>query len=180
MLRPQAEAPLQDAPYRGRQSLETLYAFHSAKALRLAYLLTGESASAEDLMQEAFIRVASKARRLGDSDDFGAYLRKTIVNRHTSLMRRRKVERDYLQREASRPVARAVAPDFETQELMRRQLLTLPPRQRAALVLRYYEDLSEEATATILGVSRSATKSLVHRGLEALRNTIRGETDEGS
>ncbi len=158
-----------------RSSLEDLYLRHAARALRLAYLLTGERAGAEDLFQEAFIRVAAKASRLETDAAFAAYLRKTIVNLHTSLMRRRKVERAYLTREASQPATDAVLPDIDVQDDMRWRLLALPPRQRAALVLRYYEDLSESEAAEILRCSPGAVKSLTSRGLRALRAEMRGE-----
>jgi len=154
--------------------LEDLYVRHAGSAGRLAYVLTGNRTAAEDLVQEAFIRVASRGRREVEGDAFAAYLRRTIVNLHISWMRRRKLERAYLRRETGRP-ATDVPPDVEAQQDMRRRLLALPPRQRAALVLRYYEDLSEAETADVLGCSRAAAKSLVSRGIEALRTDMRGE-----
>ncbi len=158
-----------------RSSLEDLYLRHAGHGMRLAYLLTGERAAAEDLVQDAFIRVASKTSRLESDAAFAAYLRKTIVNLHTSLMRRRKVERAYLKREASRPATDAVLPDIDAQDEMRRRLLALPPRQRAALALRYYEDLSESEAAEIMRRSPGAVKSLTSRGLRALRAEMQGE-----
>lgn len=158
-----------------RSSLEDLYLHHARRAMRLAYLLTGERPAAEDLVHDAFIRVASKTSRLESDAAFAAYLRKTIVNLHTSLMRRRKIERAYLTREASRPAIDAALPDIDVQDDMRRRLLSLPPRQRAALALRYYEDLSESEAAEILRCSPGAVKSLTSRGLRALRADMRGE-----
>ena len=158
-----------------RSPLEGLYLRHAPRAMRLAYLLTGERAGAEDLVQDAFIRVASKTSKLDNDAAFAGYLRKTIVNLHTSRMRRRKVERAYIAREASRPTTDAVLPDIDIRNDMRRRLLALPPRQRAALVLRYYEDLSEAEAAAILRCSPGAVKSLTSRGVRALRAEMRGE-----
>lgn len=157
--------------------LAGLYEEHAPAARRLAYLLTGQPAAAEDLVQEAFVRVAGRTLRVNDAHVFRAYLRRTVINLHTSHQRRRKVERTYLEREATRLVPDAPPPDIDLQEDLWRRLLALPSRQRAALVLRYYEDLSEQDTAGILRCSRSAAKSLTARALETLRADLREETD---
>jgi RNA polymerase sigma factor (sigma-70 family) len=98
------------------------------------------------------------------------------VNLHTSGLRRRRLERAWLQREGASSATRvSTQPDVSAREDLWRALATLPPRQRAALVLRYYEDLSEHDTAQVLGCSVAAVKSLVARGSETLRDLIRGE-----
>lgn len=173
-------AQLQEQPITAETAsssrMEQLYRDHASAAARLAYLLTGDRAAAEDLVQEAFIRVAGRAISVRDPAVFRAYLRRTIINLHTSQQRRRKVERAYLQREAARPAPDDALPDVELQEHLLHRLRALPPRQRAALVLRYYEDLSEGETAEVLGCSRSAARSLTARGLDALRSDMRGES----
>ena len=98
------------------------------------------------------------------------------MNLHTSSLRRRKLERAWMERERSATVTRTTSmPDVGGREDLWRALGSLPPRQRAALVLRYYEDLSERDAAEALGCSVAAVKSLVSRGSESLRDLIRGE-----
>src|SRR5256714_7912858 len=85
--------------------LDDLYRRHAPDAARLAYLLTGDRALAEDLMQDAFVRMFGRFRDLRNPDAFGAYLRRTIVNLSRSHFRRAKVERAYVAREAGAPRA---------------------------------------------------------------------------
>ena len=150
---------------RGR--LENLYAAHAPDAARLAYLLTGDRALAEDLVQDAFVRMFGRFRDLRHAEAFGAYLRKTVVNLARSHFRRRGVERTYVERESRRPVFSVEQPTGR--EEMWEALRNLTPRQRAAVVLRYYEDLTEAQTADVLGCAVGTVKSLVSRGLEQLR-----------
>jgi RNA polymerase sigma factor (sigma-70 family) len=83
--------------------LANLYVTHAPDGIRLAFLLTGDWAVAEDLVQEAFVRLVGRLRHLRDPAAFSAYLRRTIVNLATSHFRHRRVERDYLEREAAIP-----------------------------------------------------------------------------
>lgn len=160
-----------------RGKLGELYESHSQAGMRLAYLLTGERARAEDLFQEAFVKASGHLAGMRDEQAFGAYLRRTIVNLNTSHMRRRRLEREYLKRTATKAPALFPEPDVALQEDMWRLLLGLPARQRAALFLRFYEDRSETDTANILGCSRRAVRALVHRAITTLRIDYRG--DEG-
>jgi RNA polymerase sigma-70 factor (sigma-E family) len=155
--------------------LAELYERHAPAAGRLAYLLTGDLALAEDLVQEAFVRVVGRFRHLRVPDAFEAYLRRTIVNLHTSQLRRNRVERAYLEREGRAP-NEATMPDVVAREELWRAVLALPPRQRAAIVLRFYEDLSERETADALGCSTTAAKSLVARAMQTLRAQIESES----
>jgi RNA polymerase sigma-70 factor (sigma-E family) len=153
-----------------------LYARHIGAGVRLAFLLTGDRGHAEDLAQEAFVRCVGRFRHMRRPDAFEAYFRRAIVNLHTSGLRRRRLERAWLQREGPSSAARvSTQPDVGAREDLWRALATLPARQRAALVLRYYEDLSEHDAAQVLGCSVAALKSLVARGSETLRDLIRGE-----
>ena len=156
--------------------LEELYERHAPAAGRLAYLLTGDRALAEDLVQEAFVRLVGRFRHLRVPDAFESYLRRTIVNLHTSWLRRRRLERAYLEREkaAVRPADPGM-PDIGGREELWRALQGLPARQRAAVVLRFYEDLSERETADVLGSSPAAVKSLVARATGTLRARIGSE-----
>jgi RNA polymerase sigma-70 factor (sigma-E family) len=150
-------------------------------ALRVAYLLTGDRALAEDLMQEAFVRVLGRFRDLRNGDAFWWYLRRTIVNLSNSHFRRLRVERAHLARERSTvlgmaEIGAAAVTDVEERERMRAALAGLRPQQRAAIVLRFYEDLSEAETADILGCAVGTVKSMVSRGMASLRGELtRGE-----
>jgi RNA polymerase sigma-70 factor (sigma-E family) len=156
--------------------IDELYARHIGAGVRLAFLLTGDRPHAEDLAQEAFVRCVGRFRHLRRPDAFESYFRRAIVNLHTSGLRRRRLERAWLAREGASSAARvSTQPDVGAREDLWRALGTLPPRQRAALVLRYYEDLSEHDTAQVLGCSVAAVKSLVARGSGTLRELIRGE-----
>ena len=149
--------------------LQDLYVRHAPAALRLAYFLSGDREVARDLVQDAFVRVAGRFRYLRQPDEFDAYLRRTIVNLHTSRLRRLKVERSSLAREATLPVPGAVEEDHEVRDEMWHAILGLQPRQRAAIVLRFYEDLSERQAAEVLRCSVGALNQLVVRAMVNLR-----------
>ena len=170
------ETPARIDARRGR--LEALYLSHAPAAAETAFLLTGDRHAAEDLVQEAFVRLAGRFHHVRNPEAFGAYLRQTIVNLFFSQLRRRKVERAYLEREGRRPVETAPEPpDVDGREELWKALQRLPERQRAAVVLRFYEDLSEQQTARVLRCSAAAAKSLVARGMESLRLSVRSETE---
>jgi RNA polymerase sigma-70 factor (sigma-E family) len=150
--------------------LAELYGRHAHDALRLAFLLTGNRATAEDLVHDAFVRLAGRLLHVRDPGGFHAYLRTTVVNLTRSHFRRRGVERRYAERQAPpRPVEQ---PDLSGREELRLALLALPVRQRTAIVLRYYEDLSEAQTADLMRLRPAAVKSLVSRGMATLRQMI--------
>jgi len=140
----------------GGRDLARLYEQHAPVALRLAYVLTGDHAVAEDLVQDAFVRVIGRLGQLRGEMRFDANLRRTVVNLSCGTFRRFRVARS------------ADGATEERDELWCR-LDSVPPRQRAALVLRYYEDLSDEQAAQVLGCSTRALRSLTSRGLQALR-----------
>src|SRR5437899_127698 len=158
--------------------LGELYLAHADGAVRLAYLLTGDLALAEDLVQDAFVRLAGRLVHLRDPSAFDAYLRRTVVNLSNSHFRRRKVEREFLERAPGAGASQGDQPSggaFDDREDLWRALGRLSRRQRAAIVLRFYEDLSELQTAEFLQCRPGTVKSLVSRGLEILRKDIRGE-----
>jgi RNA polymerase sigma-70 factor (sigma-E family) len=162
-----SESPLE------RSSLGELYARHAPEGIRLAFLLTGDRALAEDLVQEAFARLVGRLRHLRDLSAFSAYLRRTIVNLSTSHFRRRRVERSYLERSAMAQESQT-NPNEELDATMHEALLRLPERQRAAIVLRFYEDLSDVRTAEVLRCSPGTVRSLVSRGMTTLRSELEG------
>lgn len=150
-----------------RQRFEELYAMHGSEALRLAYALTGSHPEAEDLAQEAFVRLLGRFGDLRRPEAFRAYLMRTVVNLSKSNFRRRVFEKEHrthgnpMQSDATKPV--------DDRRLLVEALRGLPTRQQTAVVLRYCVDLSEHETAEILGTSVKAVKSLVSRGLATLR-----------
>jgi len=158
-----------DATWSG---LESLYLQHAPSALRFAYFLSGDQETARDLVQDAFVRVAGRFRHLRQPDGFDAYLRRTIVNLNASRLRRLKVERSSLAREAAYPAVAVPERDPAVSEELWRAILDLPPRQRAAIVLRYYEDLTELQAADILRCSAKALNQLVVRAMKTLRTRI--------
>ncbi|MEX2458213.1 MAG: SigE family RNA polymerase sigma factor [Actinomycetota bacterium] len=159
------------------QRLDELYVRHHPWAVGLAFLLTGDRDEAADLAQEAFVRLAGRFQHLRNPDAFGAYLRRTIVNLHASSLRRRRLERLDAARRAARPAESAVQPDVAVRQDVWRALLELPPRQRAALVLRYYEDMSERDAAEALGCSLAALKSTTARAMQSLRDRVEVNDD---
>jgi RNA polymerase sigma factor (sigma-70 family) len=161
-----------------RSRLEELYLRHAPDAVRVAYLLTGDAALAQDLGQEAFVRVAARLVHLRNPDSFGAYLRQTVVNLVRMHARRRRAERAALQRAAALPVEPPVLPDVAGRDSLRGALLRLPVRQRAAIVLRFYEDLSERDAAGVLRCRPGTVASLVSRGMATLRRYVKEEDDE--
>lgn len=150
--------------------LGELYLRHAPDALRLAYLLTGDRALAEDLVQDAFVRIAGRLIHLRSPGMFAAYLRTTIVNLVRSHGRRRAVERRFAERTVV--AGSAAAFDPSDRDELRTALMTLPIRQRTAVVLRYFEDLSERQVAEVMRCRPSAAKSLIARGVASLRGTL--------
>jgi RNA polymerase sigma-70 factor (sigma-E family) len=136
---------------------------------RLGYLLTGDWAEAEDLAQEAMVRTYRAWSRIRERERPGAYARSVLVNRRRSLLRRSMIAAKHA--EALR--SEAYRPDLgEDGMVLWAAIRALPPRQRAALVLRFYEDLPEAEVAQILDAPLGTVKSLVHRGLGRLRERL--------
>jgi RNA polymerase sigma-70 factor (sigma-E family) len=148
-----------------------LYRTHLPPAIALAYLLTGNPAVAEDLAQEAFLRAASRFPRLRDPNSFRAYLRRTVINLWKNSVRRERREQTYLARQHPQLLEDEPV-DLATRYAVRVALLRLSPRQRAAIVLRYYEDLPERQIAELLECRPGTVKSLLARGVDSLRRDL--------
>jgi RNA polymerase sigma-70 factor (sigma-E family) len=155
--------------------LEDLYARHIGATVRLAYLLTGDREAAQDIAQDAFIRSFGRWKHLRDASSFPSYVRATAVNLSRSHHRRRSVEQRYIERDGARPSAIAQEPGASLDGELRSALLSLPQRQRAAVVLRFYEDLSEAQTAEVLGCSVGNVKALTSKGMAKLREVFRDD-----
>ncbi len=135
--------------------------------LRFGHLLTGSPAEAEDLVQEALARSMRRWRR-ERPDDPVAYVRKVMVNTHLTRWRR------WGSRVRLGDVPETAADDARLErshdrDALRRALAALPPRQRAVLVLRYLEDMPDDAIAALLGCQPTTVRSQASRGLAALR-----------
>lgn len=158
------------------QALEELYAAHWRSLVRLAVLLVRDVGTAEEVVQDAFVAVHGRWRRLRDPDRALAYLRQTVVNRARSVLRHQTVVERHARREAG--AGRGSAPPEPAVEHAGRRtavlqaLGDLPERQREVLALRYYLDLSEAQIADTLGISRGAVKSHASRGAATLRERL--------
>lgn len=146
-----------------------LFELFGQRARALAVTLTGDPELAQDIAQEAFVRLFASFHNLRGPDAAWPYLRKTIINLARSHFRKRAVERSYLGRHR-RSLPEQQAYPFDDELLA--ALHSLPYRQRVAVVLRFCEDLSEQATAEVLGVSAKAVNGLVNRALTALRERV--------
>ena len=158
-------------------TLEELYLRYADGAFRLAFLISGNRQVAEDLTQEAFVRIAGRLLHLRNRVEFEWYLRRTVVNLANSNFRRRRIERRYVETQSSLRETEQAGADVVTRETMLQALMSLPPRQRTALALRFYDDLSEAETAAIMGCRPGTVKSLVSKGKDNLRELIGGDQD---
>jgi RNA polymerase sigma-70 factor (sigma-E family) len=137
--------------------------------LRTAWLLTGDWASAEDLVQTTFTKAWRHWDRVGDTDDPAAYVRRIMLNCHLRTMRRRwNGERPTAELPEVPGDDEQAASDVRTS--LRTALAALPPRQRAVVVLRYFSDLTEAQTAAELGCSVGTVKSQASRAMATLRS----------
>lgn len=159
-------------------AFEAAFAAHHVRLGRLAFALTGDSAAAEDLVAETFARVWARSRR-APIEELGPYLRRTLVNLTVSRTRRWHRERRHA---ATRWFGADETPSFEPvaaeRHSVRELLLALPAEQRAVIVLRHLEDLSEQETARLLGIRCGTVKSRLARGLDTLRTHLAREEGE--
>ncbi|GAA3453534.1 SigE family RNA polymerase sigma factor [Dactylosporangium matsuzakiense] len=141
--------------------------------LRCAALLCGERESARDLVQDVLTKSLVRWRRIGALDEPYAYVRAMLTNEFLSQRRRRRVVTVPLTFDAldgpAVPVQRDYATDAAAREAMWQRLATLPPQQRATVVLRYYEGLSDPEIADVLGCRPATVRSNAARALAALR-----------
>ena len=144
--------------------------------LRTAYLLTGNLADAEDLVQSALAKTYLAWHRIEDRGAVDSYVRRAMVNTQISWWRRRRLEEfptDEIPDQAT--VDYPVSSDV--QESLRQAIDRLPQRMRAAVMLRYYEDMTEAEVAEVLGVSVGTVKSTVSRAVAKLRVDIELQRD---
>lgn len=143
-------------------------ALRRAALLRAAILLTRNKADAEDLLQAALAKTYLAWERINDPASVDGYVRRALINTHISWWRRRRVQ-EYPSAELPDTGVEDPTNLSELRDLVHRALRRLPDRQRAAVVLRYYADMSEPEIADTLGISIGTVKSTVSRGVAKLR-----------
>ena len=135
---------------------------------RTAYLLAGDHAGAEDLLQNAFAKLYLSWDKIRDREALDGYVRRIMVNENNSLWRRAWKRREH-STDTMPDTGTHDAYDDGTGGALWSFVQTLPPKQRAVVVLRYYEQLSEAEIADVLGISPGTVKSQASRALAALR-----------
>jgi RNA polymerase sigma-70 factor (sigma-E family) len=156
------------------QRVSVLYQTHALALVKLAFLMTGDQPTAEDVVQDAFLGLTRRWRSLQDQDNALGYLRTSVLNGCRSVHRVR-FRRQGITLEA--PPDTASAEDLAILGEVNSQVLVairrLPARQREAVVLRYYLDMTEDQAARAMGVSRGTVKSATSRGLAALARMLK-------
>ena len=138
--------------------------------VRLGYGLTGDRGLAEDLAQSALAKAYASWARVRRADDPDAYVRRILINANSNRFRKRRVAEHSAEHVPETGVADA-ADSFSQRSMLIAALMELPPRQRAVVVLRYWEDLSEAQVASIMGCSVGTVKSQASRALARLRTS---------
>jgi RNA polymerase sigma-70 factor (sigma-E family) len=141
---------------------------HGRRLLHTARLITGDDGRGEDLLQNALARTYLNWRRIRNQDPV-AYVRRALLNGHTDWWRRKPSHERPSASPPDRATEQDLAEDHARRDALLRALRTLTRRERAVIVLRYYEDLSETEIAELLGIAPGTVKSTAHRGLGKLR-----------
>ncbi len=149
-----------------------LYGEHYRSLVLLASLLVRDVATAEEVVQDSFIALYGRLRRLRDTDKALSYLRQSVVNRSRSVLRHRTV--------ADRATPKPTLEPSSAAALLERSAVAaamraLPARQREVLVLRYYGDLPDHEIAAVMGISRGAVKTHTARAIATLRSFLQLE-----
>jgi RNA polymerase sigma-70 factor (sigma-E family) len=158
------------------RAVTELYSLHYRSLVRLAALLVRDIPTAEEVVQDSFVAMHGGWQRLRDAEKALAYLRQAVVNRSRSVLRHRTVVDKNLQKAPpDMPSAEHGALTLLERSAVVTALRGLPDRQRQAIVLRYYADLSEAEIADAMQISRGAVKSHTARGMAALRAALEQE-----
>ena len=159
------------------RAVTELYSLHYRALVRLAALLVRDTPTAEEVVQDAFVAMHGGWQRLRDAENALAYLRQAVVNRSRSVLRHRTVVDKNMQKAPpDMPSAEHGALAQLERSAVIAALRGLPVRQREAIVLRYYADLSEAEIAAAMKISRGAVKSHTSRGMAALRSALEHDT----
>lgn len=155
------------------RAVTELYSQQYRGLVRLAALLVRDTPTAEEVVQDAFVAMHDAWQRLRDAENALAYLRQAVVNRSKSVLRHRTVvDRNLAKSTPDMPSAEHGALVLLERSAVVAALRDLPDRQREAIVLRYYADLTEAEIAATMGISRGAVKSHTARGMIALRSAL--------
>lgn len=144
----------------------------SGALLRYAYLLTGNQAAAEDLLQQTLVKIYLSWNRIAERGATEAYARTTMTRTHVSWWRRASSKELVSDQLPDRPASGGYDHGIDERDAMWSLLATLGARQRAVLVLRFYEDMPEAQIAEVLGCSVGTVKSQLSRGLANLRGRL--------
>lgn len=165
-----AAAPLE---WDADRAVTAIYSEHYRSLVRLAAFLVRDTSTAEEVVQDSFVAMHGAWRRLRDTDKALSYLRQSVVNRSRSVLRHRMVvDKNTPKPPPDMPSAEHGAIIQLERSAVVSALRSLPDRQREALVLRYYGDLSEAQIASVMGISRGAVKSHTARAMAALRAVL--------
>lgn len=155
------------------RAVTDLYAAHYKSLVRLAALLVRDVGTAEEVVQDSFVAMHGGWHRLRDSEKALSYLRQSVVNRSRSVLRHRVVvDRNTPKPPPDMPSAEHGAIALFERSAVIAALRKLPARQREALVLRFYADMSEAQIADAMCISRGAVKSHTARAMQALRSVL--------
>ncbi len=161
------------------RAVTELYSLHYRRLVRLAAVLVRDAATAEDVVQDSFVAMHDGWQRLRDADSALAYLRQAVLNRSRSVLRHRAVVEKYPEKPSpDMPSAEHGALVLLERSAMIATLRKQPGRQREAIVLRYYADLSEAEVAASMGISCGAVKSHTARAMAALRADLEQQDQE--
>ena len=157
------------------QAVTAMYERHALGLTRLAFLMVGDRQTAEDVVQEAFCGLYRAWDRMSDHGHALGYVRSSVLNGSRSALRRTRRAPRAVAVEAAAASAEDTVLAGERQRETVAALRRLPPRQREAVVLRYFADLPEQETAVAMGVSRGTVKSTTSRALAALARMLQEE-----
>ena len=156
---------------------EAVFIAHQDRLVRLAGLLCGDAGTAEDAVADVFARLYRRWSS-GGIQDLDTYLRRAVVNEVRGSFRKGGRAKAAYRREAALAPRQKATRSVADEDHLWRLLLQLPDRQRAVLVLRYFDDLSEARIAEILGMAPGTVKSNAARGLERLRHLLGADDDD--
>jgi RNA polymerase sigma-70 factor (sigma-E family) len=170
-------APAAPLGWDADRAVTAIYSEHYRSLVRLAAFLVRDTATAEEVVQDSFVAMHGAWRRLRDTDKALSYLRQSVVNRSRSVLRHRMVvDKNTPKPPPDMPSAEHGAIIQLERSSVVSALRALPDRQREALVLRYYGDLSEAQISSTKGNSRGAVKSHTARAMSALRAVLERDT----
>jgi RNA polymerase sigma-70 factor (sigma-E family) len=156
-------------------AVTALYQAHALGLMRLAHIMLGDRQSAEDVVHEAFYGLYRRWGHLSDTGNALRYLRSSVLNGSRSLLRRR-TRREPACSPLPEVSAEATVMSGEERRQVMAAVRRLPRRQREALVLRFYLDLSEEEVAATMGIGKSTVRSATHRALASLGRMLQEES----